>query len=126
MAFSGPEVARRIDELVNLKGIRRDPDLYAIVPSPTLSAWRTAKQIPRVITLCNIADFLGVSVQWLILGKEENGLSDHERELLIAFNELNDTEKDAALRMIKGLAIHSSPNTEESDTELDDQKETAG
>jgi len=70
MVFSGSNLVDRINKTIDRKGLIRDPDLYNIVPSGTLSAWKNKGQIPRIDKICNIADFLGVSIVWLITGEE--------------------------------------------------------
>jgi len=107
MVFSGQKLIDRINNIMEAKRLRRDPDLYKIVPSGTLSAWKNKGQIPRVNTICNIAEFLGVSIEWLITGKEIS-LSQEEREILADYKILSADNK----RNIRVL-IDSMLNVEE-------------
>jgi transcriptional regulator with XRE-family HTH domain len=56
---------------------------------------------PSVDTALKIAQTLGVSVEYLVTGKD--GLENNARELLIAFNNLNDDGQTAAIDAVKGL-----------------------
>jgi transcriptional regulator with XRE-family HTH domain len=76
---------------------------FADITSQAPINWRNKNSIPAADTALKIADFLGVSVKWLITGEEEPGLSRVEQDLLEAFNRLNETGKQAALDAVRGL-----------------------
>ncbi|MCL2139497.1 MAG: helix-turn-helix domain-containing protein [Treponema sp.] len=59
-------------------------------------------RLPKLMELEKIAKALGVTVEWLITGKD--GLSDSERELLYNYRQLNAVGKEAAVSAVKGLA----------------------
>ncbi|MCL2185992.1 MAG: helix-turn-helix domain-containing protein [Treponema sp.] len=103
MAFSGQNLINRINLIMNEKGLRRDPDLYNIVPSGTLSAWKNKGQIPKVNTICNIADFLGVSIEWLITGKETSGLTHEEQIHLSKYKNLSKVNKRSVQALIDSM-----------------------
>jgi DNA-binding XRE family transcriptional regulator len=64
------------------------------------------KSIPAADTAIKIADYLCVSVKWLITGEDETGLTDGEKDILEAYNQLNDIGKDAAIGAVKALIAH--------------------
>jgi transcriptional regulator with XRE-family HTH domain len=92
MNISGISVVERIGKEVDKKGLKR-AELYKIVPSGTLSNWKNQGQGPNSYTLYKVAVFLGVSVDYLLTGKEPPGLSSEETELVKSFRAL-DTQKD--------------------------------
>lgn len=66
----------------------------------TFSDWKTGKTFPKTEKLCGIAEMLGVSMDYLLLGREKENtkpvLSPKETSLLTAFRELNDSGKERA------------------------------
>ena len=100
MEFSGPELVDRINMIIDTKGLRRDPDLYNIAPSGTLSAWKNKGQIPKVNTICSVADFLGVSVKWLITGDDEEGISPEILEIARKITALSPQDREEIMLVI--------------------------
>lgn len=60
---------------------------------PTISEWKKNGNVPAGDICCKIADFLNVSVEWLITGKDKS-LSVHDRELLKKYNLLTTEQKE--------------------------------
>ena len=60
---------------------------------PTLSDWKKNGAVPAGDICLKIADYLGVSVEWLISGKEA-GLSTEQRALLSQWSKLSADQKD--------------------------------
>jgi transcriptional regulator with XRE-family HTH domain len=58
-------------------------------------------RFPRAIELVQIARELKTSVEYLVTG--EDFITELERDMLIAFNLLNDAGKDAAIGAVKAL-----------------------
>jgi len=69
------------------------------VSEGAISGWK--KSFPTVDNLAYLAEYYGVSIDYLVTGKDS--LNEFERDLLFAFNQLNDNGKKAALRVVKGL-----------------------
>lgn len=65
-----------------------------------ITTWKKGS-IPSVDKVFRLAKYLNRSVQWLITGKD--GLKDDEQKLLDAYNQLNDTGKEAAIGVVEGL-----------------------
>ena len=74
----------------------------------TFSDWKSGKTFPKVEKLIAIASFLGMSLDYFLLGKENDQavrLNERETQLLDAFNELNNDGKERAfeyLTMLQG------------------------
>ena len=105
MKFSGSELIERINKIIESKGLKRDPDLYKIVPSGTLSAWKNKGQIPRVNTICNIANFLGVSIEYLLTGNEGNSFTQEEQELITKYKTLSRENKRNVRALVDSMLI---------------------
>jgi len=103
MVFSGQDLIYRINQIIEAKGVRRDPDIYNIVSSVTLSAWKNNGQIPKVNTIYNLAEFLGVSVEWLITGREADGLTQEERVLVAKYKDLSNDDKRNVQALIDSM-----------------------
>jgi len=101
MTVSGNGIVSRIGEEIDRKGLKR-ADFYQIVPSGTLSNWKNKGQEPGVFTLYKAAVFLGVSVDWLLTGKDPDGLSQEEQNLLADFRLLDARDQEDVRGIIKG------------------------
>jgi transcriptional regulator with XRE-family HTH domain len=94
----------RFEKLLKAKSLsQKDLADMLEIRRPSISDWKKNKSFPYADVAVKIAKILGVSVEYLITGKD--GLSDEERELLGAYNLLNDDGKVAALATVKGLVI---------------------
>lgn len=60
---------------------------------PTLSDWKKNGAVPAGDICIRIADYLGVSVEWLVTGKEA-ALSSEEKTLLKQWQILSPEQKD--------------------------------
>jgi len=97
MVVSGTGIVSRIGEVIDRKGLKR-AEFYNIVPSGTLSNWKTKGQEPGVFTLYKAAVFLGVSVDWLLTGKDSSSaLAQDENELLTKYRQLGQKDKDETI-----------------------------
>ena len=65
------------------------------------NAYRRRENLPRADEALKIAQALGTTVEYLVTG--EDGLSAGERELLAAYNRLNEAGKQAAIGAVGGL-----------------------
>ncbi len=89
-------------ELANQIGIRR----------PTISEWKKNGSIPSGDVCLRIADYLNVSVRWLISGQEEKQLSNQDKELLAKINDLTPAQKESILMMIDGYTLKNKSSSE--------------
>jgi transcriptional regulator with XRE-family HTH domain len=91
MVIKGCAIVDRIDALLCEKGKQRKQlalDLNFSVAN--ISKWKNKGSLPEVDTAAAIADYLGVSIGWLLTGKDEQGLSRDERNVVAMYRRLTD------------------------------------
>ena len=66
---------------------------------PTLSDWKKNGAVPAGDIALKIADYLNVSIEWLICGKE-GGLNNEERWLLSQWKSLDAVQKDTVRTLL--------------------------
>lgn len=82
---------------------------------PTLSDWKKNGAVPAGDICIRIADYLGVSVEWLVTGKEA-ALSSEERTLLKQWQVLSEEQKDTIRTLLeKWVSEHQAREKKESD-----------
>jgi transcriptional regulator with XRE-family HTH domain len=91
MNSSGSAIVGRIDTLLNDRGqTRKALVAIGVVKSVTsLTDWLQRNTIPRADIALAIADYLGVSVRWLLSGEDEECLTMEERNLLVKYQSLD-------------------------------------
>lgn len=105
MKMTSNDIFKRIFLEMNRKGISRsDIYRYTGLADNTFSTWTKRKTMPRADVLLKIADCLGVSIQWLLTGVDENGLSRTEQEIVKNYRLLDAAKKDIAKGLIAVLA----------------------
>ncbi|MDR1469395.1 MAG: helix-turn-helix domain-containing protein [Spirochaetaceae bacterium] len=102
--MTGRELVERIDSELAKRGEKR-PELARAVGLSTqaFTNWYKKGNFPNANTALNIAEYLGVSVYWLITGIDETGLSPCERELLNKYRVLDVRGKRTAMAIIDTL-----------------------
>lgn len=106
MDFSAAEMIERIKSKVPLKNLESVGIL-----SGTISAWKTNNRPPRSDDLYKIADYLNVSMEWLLTGEVKDRfnpnpeLPQQEEELLSNFRLLSDDKKAMFSLMLASVAI---------------------
>lgn len=95
------DILGRIFVAMNKKGVSRS-DVYenADLPSNAFSIWARRKTIPRADALLRIADYLGVSIRWLLTEEDEDGLNAEERDLLECYRSMNDQMKAITIKQM--------------------------
>ena len=58
-----------------------------------------------------IADYLGVSVEWLLTGREREGLTEEERRLVDGWRQLDARDRDDVLGIVEGKLERSMPRS---------------
>ena len=111
---NGMLIVDRIDNLLKKKGINRVVLAEAIELKPqNISAWSTRGTIPAGDICLKIADYLGVSVEWLISGREGK-ITEEELKLLKAYCKLDSVQKDTLWTLInKWLADYAAAEKKE-------------
>ena len=77
-----------------------------------VSKWERGEALPDISVLKQIADYFGVSVDYL-LGRQEiddSTLSDYERQLLMASRMADERAKQDALNMLLSHAVSTKSN----------------
>ena len=93
-ATNGMLIVERIDNLLKENGQNRVNLAESIGINPqNISAWSLRGTVPAGDICIRIADYLNVSVEWLVTGKEK-GLSSEERNLLRQWSYLTPQQKE--------------------------------
>ena len=66
----------------------------------TVYSWGENDSVPKAIDLLKIADYLGVSIRWLLTGEDEVGLAPEERELVDCYRRLDDRDRTEVFGII--------------------------
>jgi transcriptional regulator with XRE-family HTH domain len=92
MDSSGSAIVGRIDALLNHRGqTRKALVAIGVVKSVTsFTDWLQRDTVPRADVALAIANYLGVSVEWLITGEDDEGLTLEDRNLLVKYNSLDE------------------------------------
>ena len=98
-------ITERISAVLEEKGLKRG-DFYQHcgIIAQNFFNWKMNSSIPAADTAIKMAEYLNVSVKWLITGEDDIKFRQDERELLEAYNQLDDARKKAALWAVKGMA----------------------
>lgn len=90
------------------------------VGESTVSTWRRTEVLPRADHAARIAELLGVSVEYLVTGKEhaEPETRETEREILKEMHALSDNELKTVLGLVRNLVDNRYDGSH--------QKQTAG
>jgi transcriptional regulator with XRE-family HTH domain len=87
-------IVMRIDDLLAAQNKGRKDLIIAIGANRgVLTNWDKRETVPAADIALKIADYLGVSLRWLITGKDEQGLTLEERNLLVKYRSLDDRDR---------------------------------
>lgn len=102
MRISGSAIVKRIDTLLKERGETRKAlvALGAINNVTAVTDWQNRDNVPRADTVLAIADYLNVSVRWLLTGKDNKDLSLEEKNLLVKYNCLTAENKRNVIGLI--------------------------
>ncbi len=78
--------------------------------------WKKRGTIPAADTVIKLADYLGVSVRWLVTGEEDGdgGLTADERWMLETWRGLSPDQRGTVRAMLEGLERKKSGGEEKS------------
>ena len=96
----------RIDKLLNNQGKQQKEliDFLAMARN-TYGNWKTQKNKSYMKHIDEIADFFGVSPNYLIRGEDNpNHYSSHEEEIIRLFRKLSAENADVVYQIIKSIA----------------------
>ena len=106
--MDGKDFVLRIDSVLKEKKLKRLAVAEAVsISTQAFSHWSVRGSMPAADTALKIAEFLGVSVEWLITGKDKENLTDEERVLLDRWRSLDDSQKEIIMPMIETAAESS-------------------
>lgn len=97
------DVVMRLDIELRKKNLSRTA-LSGCGVNPTgISHWKNGR-IPSCATMANVADFLDVSIEYLLTGKERQGeLTQEELSLLDNYRALSVQSRAVVMTVVKGL-----------------------
>lgn len=105
MEIKGRDIINRIDLILKQKNLKRlAAAQYANISLQSFTHWSVRGSIPAADTAIKIAEFLGVSVNWLITGKDPDGLSVEDRKLLDQWHEISDEGRKAVQKLLDSYA----------------------
>lgn len=101
MEIKGHDVVMRIDSRLKERNLKRKAlaDACGFNVS-NVTRWDKQGFLPQSDTAYYIAQELGVSVEWLLTGKEREGLTDEERRLLDGWRQLDDRDREDVLGVV--------------------------
>jgi transcriptional regulator with XRE-family HTH domain len=106
-------ITERIRTALEVKGLKRgDFYQYANINSQSLINWDERGSMPAADTAIKMADFLNVSVRWLITGTEDPSITQEELDLLMLFRELDDQDDRAEIVAIIQLKLKKREKTD--------------
>lgn len=84
MTYSVTEFAKRFDYLLKTHGkTAKELTTLLDIPSSSVSDWRKGKSGPKIKTLVGISLIFDVSLDWLILGRETNGVLPADEQMIL-------------------------------------------
>lgn len=99
---NGADIVERIDKFLTEKNIKRTVFASAVgITNQSITDWKTRGTVPASDIALRIAEYLGVSVEWLITGVSPAKRSAEELELLKMFSQLDDAQKDGIFALMQ-------------------------
>ena len=102
--MTGKEFTERIDSILHSRNQSRKSITQDLgISSSTMSSWAAGRgSIPNVNIAYSIAQYLNVSIEWLITGHDPDGLTESDRELLNMYHLLDERDKEDVRGIIEG------------------------
>jgi transcriptional regulator with XRE-family HTH domain len=99
--FDGQKVVGRINEILAKRNENKDGFCKFVKVTPTaITHWKRDGAIPSVEVMMRVADYLGVSMCWLLTGEDEDGLASDERDLVASYRRLDDRDRQDVVGLI--------------------------
>jgi transcriptional regulator with XRE-family HTH domain len=95
MTIEKTDIISRLSSLLDKDSrfSRKGLSVFSGVSAQTISSWLNRGSLPSVDLFPEIADYLGVSLSWLITGKDEQGLTLEEHNLLVKYRSLDERDR---------------------------------
>ena len=91
---NGMQIVKRIDDELDFRGETRvELAKYLGINPQNISAWYTRGTVPAGDICLRISEYLGISIEYLIYGKEPESTQE-ERKLLKQWHALSSEEKN--------------------------------
>ena len=114
MKINVAEFVQRIDALLKERNEKRlSLAEHCGFSLQSITEWSRRNSMPSADKVFAIADYLGVTIEWLLTGKEDSGLSAKDRDLLRKYNSLSDRDKRAVDALIASLLSSESESADE-------------
>jgi transcriptional regulator with XRE-family HTH domain len=111
---NGALIVERMDSLLAKKGLTRNDLCKALVlGSGLVSNWKTRGTIPAADIAIKIADFLGVSVRFLVTGENDSLLTNSQKELLELWDSLTENQRELFSVQMRAVAEKKSERAAE-------------
>ena len=113
------KLAQTLDKLMN----ENNASAYKIsketgISDRLIGYWRNGDKLPGAENLLTIANYFGISVDYLLTGRDnETALSDDEKNLLDNYRQLSDQGKDA-VRLTLFMAKETFKKSDLSESEV--------
>lgn len=102
MAINGHDIVVRIDSRLKEKNLKRKALADACgFNVANVTKWDRYSSLPQSDTAYYIAQELGVSVEWLLTGRERDGLTEEERRLLDEWRQLDGRDREDVLGIVE-------------------------
>ncbi|MGI5096542.1 helix-turn-helix transcriptional regulator [Treponema socranskii] len=103
MGSIGCDIVDRIDELLKQRNLKRQVLADAVKFNvANIAHWKNRGNVPAADTALKIAQFFGTSVEWLITGKDPDGISDNDKKLLFDFHTISREGQEAVRTLLNG------------------------
>ena len=97
---NGLQIVNRITQICEERKIVKKTVSEALgLPDNCFSNWASRGTVPAGDICLRIAEYLNVSVEWLISGKE-SGLSNEEKWILAQWGQLDPTQQDTVRTLL--------------------------
>lgn len=73
------------------------------VTNQSFSDWKKRGTIPNADTALKIADYFHVSIDWLVTGKEKDGLTHEEADFIYKLRQLQEKDKNTVIGLLEML-----------------------
>jgi len=118
MGINGHDIVTRIDDRLRERNLKRKALAEACgFNVSNVTRWDKQGYLPQSDTAYYIAQELGVSVEWLLTGKEREGLTEEERRLLDGWRQLDDRDRQDVLGIVEMKLERSTPSSVAADSQ---------
>lgn len=88
------------------------------ISEDSITRYIKEKQSPKIDTLMMICEALNISIVWLLTGKENETLTENEKELLTLFRELPEREQIKVIGIVEDRMNQESENEKSSASKI--------